>query len=106
MAVSSDSESAGQGFALFAATTMIAHQVAGSATRFAVAVNDLRSGEADRIRRVLNSDILDLRLTPCLIPLLVQSRPGGRCWSWCYSVTGSASGWAFSMSRCMRVASV
>ncbi|MFV1973646.1 MAG: Npt1/Npt2 family nucleotide transporter, partial [Thiohalobacterales bacterium] len=37
---------------------------------FARAVNDLGSGDADRIRRALSSSIMDIRLSPWIIPLL------------------------------------
>jgi hypothetical protein len=40
------------------------------ATRFAGIMTDLCSGETGRIRRALNSSLLDVRLAPYLIPLL------------------------------------
>jgi HEAT repeat protein len=42
----------------------------GEAVRFAAVVADLCCGDTDRMRRALNSSLLDVRLTPYLIPLL------------------------------------
>jgi MFS family permease len=39
-------------------------------SQFAMAVADLGSGDANRIRRALSSSIMDIRLTPWIIPLL------------------------------------
>jgi len=44
--------------------------VEGETARFAAVVTDLCCGDTARIRRALNSSLLDVRLTPYLIPLL------------------------------------
>jgi AAA family ATP:ADP antiporter len=60
--------------------TMLEHQdetgaagargTASDTIRFARAVMDFGSGDANRIRRALNSSIMDIHLTPWIIPLL------------------------------------
>jgi AAA family ATP:ADP antiporter len=55
-----------------AATGMSEPEPESEAARFSGIIADLCSGESGRIRRALNSSLLDVRLTPYLIPLLVH----------------------------------
>jgi hypothetical protein len=53
-----------------AAEGMSGHGAEGEAARLSGIVADLCSGDTGRMRRALNSSLLDVRLTPYLIPLL------------------------------------
>jgi hypothetical protein len=52
------------------AAVMEEPETEGKAVQFAAVVADLCCGDTDRMRRALNSSLLDVRLTPYLIPLL------------------------------------
>jgi hypothetical protein len=52
------------------AAVMEEPEAEGEAVRFAAVVADLCCGDTARMRRALNSSLLDVRLTPYLIPLL------------------------------------